>query len=71
MKNLVTLHEAIALALLSKKSRTATFDEVAAFIEKRCLYPERKGNIPLEVQVMLRATKSRKRYSQLFEEVSE
>ena len=69
MKNLLTLHEAIALALLSEKSRTATFSEIAAFIERRGLYPERKGNIPLSEQVMLRSTKSSKRYNHLFEEV--
>ena len=69
MKNIITLHEAIALALLSEKSRTATFVEIAAFIEKRGLYPERKGNIPLSEQVMLRSTKSGKKYSNLFEEV--
>ena len=69
MKNLLTLHEAIALALLSKKDRTATFAEIAAFIENRDLYAERKGGILLSEQVMLRSTKSSKRYSYLFEEV--
>ena len=67
MKNLLTLHEAIVLALLSRKDRTATFAEIAAFIEKRGLYTERKGNISLSEQVMLRSTKSSKRYSYLFE----
>jgi len=69
MKNLLTLHEAIALALVSRKDRTATFAEIAGFIEKRGLYIERKGNISLSEQVMLRSTKSSKRYSYLFEEI--
>ncbi|HEX3384272.1 MAG TPA: hypothetical protein VHS53_03745 [Mucilaginibacter sp.] len=71
MKNLVTLHEAIALALLDKPDRSATFDEVAVFIESRNLFPQRKGNIHLSKQVMLRSTKSSQRYAHLFEQTSE
>jgi len=45
MKNLLKLHEAIALALLNKENRSGTFDEIAEFIENRGLFPIRKGNI--------------------------
>ena len=71
MKNLLTLHEAIAIALISKKSRSTSFEEIADFIEKRNLFPNRKGGITLAEQVMLRSTKSRGRYSHLFESLSE
>ncbi|TWJ02209.1 hypothetical protein JN11_01180 [Mucilaginibacter frigoritolerans] len=67
MKNLLKLHEAIALALLNKESRTCTYDEIANFIEKRGLFSVRKGNITLSKQVMLRSTKSNQRYSHWFE----
>jgi len=65
-KNLLTLHEAIVIALIQNNIRRATFDEIAAFIEKRNLYPVRKGNIPLARQVMIRSTKSKGAYSDLF-----
>jgi len=70
MKNILTLHEAIAVALLNKPDRQATFEEIALFIEKRKLFPVRKGGIPLATQVMLRSTKSSGRYKHLFEEIS-
>ncbi|MNR03152.1 hypothetical protein D3C85_1190330 [compost metagenome] len=71
MKNLLTLHEAIVVALinLNKENFMATFDEIAAYIEKRNLYPERKGGIDLAAQIMLRATKSKGNYSYLFEQI--
>lgn len=73
MKNLITLHEAIVLALINidKETFTATFDEIAAFIEKRGLFPERKGGVELSTQVMLRSTKAKGEYSYLFEQVGE
>ena len=67
MKNLITLHEAIVLAIISKDDRTATYPEIAEFIDKRGLYTERKGNIALSDQVKLRATQSRGNYRRLFE----
>lgn len=69
MKNLLKLHEAIAVALLSDKKRTLTFGQIAEFITARNLFPERKGNVSLEIQVMLRATKSNGRYLYLFEQI--
>ena len=73
MKNLLTLHEAIAIALinLDKENFTASFQEIADFIEERNLYPEREGNISLAEQVMLRSTKADGKYKYLFEEVDE
>lgn len=68
-KNLISLHEAIAIALVSKPNRTASFEEIATFIEERNLCPIREGNIPLSTQVMLRSTKSKGAHHHLFEEV--
>lgn len=69
MKNLLTLHQAIALALLDTDDRTLSFAAIAVYIEKKHLFPERKGNISLQEQVMLRATKSKGQYFHLFEQV--
>jgi hypothetical protein len=70
-KNLLSLHEAIAVALLNQPNWEATFEEIAAFIEDRNLYPNRDGGIPLATQVMLRATKSGGHYRYLFERVGD
>jgi hypothetical protein len=69
MKNLLKLHEAIAIVLLSKDDRSGTFDEIAEIIKTRQLFPIRKGNISLSKQVMLRSTKSNQRYSHWFEPI--
>jgi hypothetical protein len=71
LKNLLTLHEAIVIALLSNEKRTLSFDEVAKFIEKRNLFPDRKGGISLSQQIILRSTKSRGQYHYLFEQLDE
>jgi len=73
MKNLLSLHEAIVIALinLNKETFSATFDEIATYIEKRNLYSERKGNVDLATQVMLRSTKSKGNYLYLFEQIAE
>lgn len=73
MKNLLSLHEAIIVALINinKETFTASFNEIATFIEKRNLYTERKGNIDLVKQVMLRSTKSKGRYSYLFSQIDD
>jgi hypothetical protein len=72
LKNLLSLHEAIVVALINiyPKTRTATFEQVAHFIDKRKLYEERKGNIPLATQVMLRSTKAKGAYNHLFEMIN-
>lgn len=66
MKNLLTLHEAIAVALIGSPDRELSFFEVAEIIENRNLFPERKGNISLEEQVKLRTLPTGK-YTNLFE----
>lgn len=73
MKNLLSLHEAIAIALINinKETFTASFEEIADYIEKRNLYTERKGGIDLATQIMLRSTKSKGNYSYLFTRVGE
>jgi len=72
-KNLLTLHEAIVVALINidKATFAATFDDIAHYIEQRNLFPEREGGVDLATQVMLRSTKSSGRYHYLFEQVSE
>jgi len=67
MKNLLSLHEAMVVVLIKQTKRTATFNAIAEEIEKRGLFPNRKGNIPLEKQVELRALQSKGRYKYLFE----
>ncbi|MEQ8551747.1 MAG: hypothetical protein RIC06_04115 [Cyclobacteriaceae bacterium] len=66
MKNLLTLHEAIVIALISNKDRQLSFAQVAEIIEKRKLFPFRRGNITLEEQVKLRTLPSGN-YADLFE----
>jgi hypothetical protein len=68
-KNLLSLHEAIVVALINHPTRTASFDEIARFIEGRGLHQERKGNISLATQVMLRSTKAQRAYHHLFKEI--
>lgn len=70
-KNLLTLHEAIVVALINidKKTFTATFNEIADYIEKRNLFPDRDGIVELATQVMLRATQSSGNYLYLFEQL--
>jgi len=70
-KNLLDLHEAIVVALINQPTRTASFEEIAKFIEGRKLFPYRKENIPLATQVMLLTTKANGAYQHLFEQVSE
>lgn len=70
MNNLLKLHEAIAVVLLSKENRTATIHEISKEIAERGLYFQKSGDIaPLE-QIRLRThtnTCAGKRYSHLFE----
>lgn len=68
-KNILSLHEAIVVALINQPIRTASFKEIADFIEDRGLFQERNGNIPLTTQVMPRSTKSKGAYKYLFEEI--
>lgn len=47
MKNLLTLHEAVSVVLLSQPDRSETFQTIADEVERRNLFPERKGGITL------------------------
>ena len=67
MNNLVTLHEAMVLALITSPNRTMSIAEIATFIEKRKLFVNRKGNITLEKQIELRLLPSGN-HSDLFDE---
>jgi hypothetical protein len=66
MKNLLRLHEAVAIVLLSKPDRTATFEEIAREVVKRDLFPNRKGGIELSKQIKLRTSIASSRYNSWF-----
>jgi hypothetical protein len=66
MKNLLRLHEAIAVVLLSKPDRRATFEEIAKEVEKRNLFPNRKGGIELSEQIRIRTSIASSRYKSWF-----
>ena len=67
MKNLLTLHEAVAVVLLGEPNRTATFQVIADEVERRKLFPERKGGITLAEQIKLRTAISSSKYKHWFE----
>jgi hypothetical protein len=67
MRNLLKLHEAVAVVLLSEPDRTATFQTIADEIERRNLYPERKGGIPLVEQIKLRTSITSSKYKHWFD----
>lgn len=66
MKNLLRLHEAVAVVLLSKPNRTATFEQIAKEILKRDLFPNRKGGITLSEQIRIRTSIASSRYKSWF-----
>lgn len=66
MQNLLKLHEAVAVVLLTKPNKTSTFEDIAAEIEKRCLFEKRKGGITLAKQIQLRTSIASSRYKNLF-----
>lgn len=70
MANLLKLHEAICVVLLSKENRTATLEEISLEIAKRELYFQKSGDVAPPDQIRLRThpnTNSGKRYEHLFE----
>jgi hypothetical protein len=73
MKNQLYLHEAIVVALINidKETFSATFDEIAAFIDKRDLFPNRKAGCTMSEQVMLRATQAKGYYRYLFHRIDD
>lgn len=68
-KNLLSLHEAIVIGLVSHPNKSATFAQKAEFLDERQLNPFREGNIPLSTQVILRSTKSKGAYAYLFKQL--
>lgn len=67
MKNLLTLHEAIAVVLLTKPARIADIETIADEINSRSLYT-RSDSQPLPgYQVMQRTKLSKGRYHHLFQ----
>ena len=68
-ENLLSLHEAVVVALINQPIRTASFEQIAAFIDYRNLYLNRECEVTLAEQVMLLTTKSDGAYSNLFEEI--
>ena len=60
------LHEAIAVVLLSKANRTASFDEIAFEINARKLYTRNDMKPLPPYQVKMRVKLSGGRYSNLF-----
>jgi len=72
MKNLLKLHEAIAVVLLDIPNRTATFKEIEEEIAKRGLYLRSKdGFPPPEYQIKMRTIMANGQYFHLFEKVGE
>jgi predicted double-glycine peptidase len=73
MKNLLSLHEAIVVALINidKETFTASFLDIARYIDKRGLFAERKGGIDLAEQVKLRSTLSSRQYDYLFYQIDD
>jgi hypothetical protein len=67
MKNLLKLHEAVVVVLLNIPNKMASFETVAEVIEKRKLFPNRKGNISLATQIKIRTAIKSSRYKYLFE----
>jgi hypothetical protein len=67
MRNLLTLHEAVAFILIGQPIRAATFQTIANKIEKRHLFPIRKGRITLAKKIELRTVLKTSKYRHLFE----
>lgn len=67
MPNLLKLHEAIAVVLLSKENRTASIQQIADEINNRKLYIRRDNTILPPYQVMQRTKLSSGKYHHLFE----
>lgn len=67
MKNLLTLHEAVAVALLTEPNKTATFQHIADKIQKQNLFPNRKGGITLAEQIKIRTFIASSKYKHLFD----
>jgi hypothetical protein len=64
------LHEAIAVVLINKIGRTASFEEIADEINRRGLYIRKDGLLVPDYQIMQRSKLSNGQYHHLFEQVS-
>lgn len=71
IKNLLSLHEAIVIALINvdKERFSASFEEIANYIDRKNLFPIREGGITLAKQIELRSTQSKGAYTYLFEKI--
>lgn len=67
MANLLKLHEAIAVVLLSKTKRTATTEKIADEINRRGLYKRKDGKPLPAYQVMMRVKLANGQYHHLFQ----
>lgn len=65
--NLLKLHEAIAVVLLSRANRKATTEEIAIEINDRQLYIRKDHELLPSYQVMQRTKLSKGKYHHLFE----
>lgn len=65
-ENLLQLHEAIAVVLLSKANRTAPLEDISAEINTRKLYVRKDGNPVPPHQIMQRTFLSNGKYHHLF-----
>jgi hypothetical protein len=69
METKLTLHEAIAVVLIGRKGRLASFEYIAKEINKRSLY-KRKDSLPVpDYQIMQRTTLSSGQYHHFFEKI--
>ncbi len=65
MKNLLKLHEAIAVVLLSEPKRTASVERIALVVNRRKLYTRADQKPVPAYQVMMRAKLSKGRYAHI------
>ena len=70
MRNILRLHEAIAVVLINKPGRAASEQEIADEINQRKLYNRKDGQPLPAYQVMQRTKLSNGQYHHLFEYVS-
>lgn len=67
MDNILTLHEAIVVVLITKPNRKATTDEIADEINRRSLYKKRDGSDVEISQIKLRTKLSDGAYHHIFD----
>lgn len=65
MKNLLKLHEAIAVVLLGEHKRAATLERIAEVLNRRKLYVRADKKPVPAYQIMMRAKLSKGRYAHI------